>query len=214
MPAAAMAADADPDTEVARRHFRKGSELYLAEQYEQAVREFEAARVLKPAPELDYNIARCYDRLGRWQEALEAYQRYLSRVGDAADAREARERVAILESRVQKPKPSPVEEAAPLVTPSVSAPAEARPAKRRVPVWAPVVVGVVALGALASGLGLYLSTASSFDDLKGSCAPGCDRGAWAGLPEREQAGIGLMAVGGVLAAADVALAVLAARVSF
>lgn len=53
----ARAAD-DPDTEIARRHFVAGAQLYESARYEEAIAEFMAARAVKSAPAFEYNIAR------------------------------------------------------------------------------------------------------------------------------------------------------------
>src|SRR5207237_9240756 len=85
--APALALD-DPDTEVARRHFEKGRNFYDASDYRHALDEFQAARRAKPAPGLDYNIARCYDRLEEYDHAVEHYQLFLTARPDAPDAAE------------------------------------------------------------------------------------------------------------------------------
>src|SRR5205085_2221287 len=53
----------DPDTEVAKRQFKKGSALYMEGKYEEALVAFESAKLAKPLPAFDYNIALCFDRL-------------------------------------------------------------------------------------------------------------------------------------------------------
>jgi tetratricopeptide (TPR) repeat protein len=105
----------DPDTEAARRHFALGSQRYEQGDYPGALVEFEAARKLKPLAELDYNVARCHDRLEHYPQAIAEYKKYLKQKPDA----EVQERVKVLESRtapepvviekpVEKPKPTPV----------------------------------------------------------------------------------------------------------
>src|SRR5262245_38010267 len=107
--AGAAGPDDNPDLEIAQRRFVKGSEYYAAKSYEKAIEEFEAARRVMPAPEIDFNIARCLDRLERFQEAIVAYERYLGAAKDAADAAEVRERVGVLRTRVgQTPAAVPV----------------------------------------------------------------------------------------------------------
>ena len=44
--------DVDPDTEIARRHFKAGSTAYEAGDYVTALQEFERARLVKPLPDL------------------------------------------------------------------------------------------------------------------------------------------------------------------
>ena len=39
-----------PDLEIAQRHFARGSESYAARDYQQALKEFEAAHKIKPLP--------------------------------------------------------------------------------------------------------------------------------------------------------------------
>src|SRR5678815_4595221 len=95
----ALALD-DPDTEVARRHFEKGRTFYDAKEYRQALDEFLAARRAKAAPGLDYNIARCYDRLEDYGSAVKHYQLYLDAKPNAPDLGEIRDRIAELQKRV------------------------------------------------------------------------------------------------------------------
>src|SRR5436309_2186453 len=90
----------DPDTEIARRHFGKGSELYKKGDYAGALKEFQSARVIKPAPGFDFNIARCLDRLERWNDAIVAYERFVATATNPAEKNEAKERVRILRARV------------------------------------------------------------------------------------------------------------------
>jgi len=105
----ALALD-DPDTEVARRHFEKGRTFYDGHDYRHALDEFQAAKRAKPAPGLDYNIARCYDRLEEYDHAVEHYQLFLTARPDAPDAAEIKERIATLKSRIvlEKPAEKPV----------------------------------------------------------------------------------------------------------
>ncbi len=92
-------------------------------------------------------------------------------------------------------------EAAPVARP--------RPLRRFI---APVVLAPIAVGTLVTGAVLLGVTHKDFDHLHGSCSPACAPSDVSPLRARETAGIALLATGGVLAAADVALwAVLARR---
>ncbi len=106
LPAAALALD-DPDTEVARKHFENGRAAYDANNYETALHEFEAAKRAKRSPLLDYNIARCYDRLENYPKAVEHYQLYVSAMPGASDAGETRERIAQLKVRIAEMEAHP-----------------------------------------------------------------------------------------------------------
>jgi tetratricopeptide (TPR) repeat protein len=90
----------EPDEEIARRHFEQGRVRYAAGDYNGALQEFLAARKVHPAAALDYNIARCYDRLERAAEAISEYQQYLLSDATSADAAEVRARIDILKSRI------------------------------------------------------------------------------------------------------------------
>ena len=94
-------AEDDADTEVARRLFKEGRDLYGRGDYEKALAAFEKARTAKPLPAFDYNIARCHDRLGRWTEALAAYVRFVASTPDDAEAKEAQGRIQVLRERVR-----------------------------------------------------------------------------------------------------------------
>ena len=94
--------DLDPDTEIARTHFQRGQGLYAEGSYEAAAREFELARTAKPLPALEYNIARCYDRLDRPERAVEGYRAYLRVAPAGEDGDEVRRRIRILEQRIEE----------------------------------------------------------------------------------------------------------------
>src|SRR3954471_23612134 len=102
-PRVAAAQGLDPDEEAARRHFALGLSHYDAGEYQAALTEFDAVKRFHDSPALDYNIARCYDRLERYQEAVAAYERYVTQKPDAADAAQTRERIATLPSRMEPP---------------------------------------------------------------------------------------------------------------
>jgi tetratricopeptide (TPR) repeat protein len=91
----------DPDTDLAKRLFTQASALYEAGDYEKALDLFQRAKVAKPLPAFDFNIALCNDRLGRWSEALAAYERFAATSSKADDVAAARARIPILKERLQ-----------------------------------------------------------------------------------------------------------------
>jgi tetratricopeptide (TPR) repeat protein len=186
----------DPDEEIARRRFEQGTALYAEGRYADAAVEFTRGGEVKPSPAFDYNIARCFDRLERWDEAIAAYEKYIGAASPGADIAEARQRIEILRARRDAHRLPPG------AAPAVEKRETARP---RFGLAAPVVVGVAALALVATGLGLYFSAGSAFDGLSSSCAPHCDRAQWTGLQAEERAGVGLLAIGGALALVDVVL---------
>lgn len=61
-PAWAQSGDADRQ---AREYFLKGKKAYQEGLFEEAMKNFKKARSVRPSPFLEYNIARCYDKLDR-----------------------------------------------------------------------------------------------------------------------------------------------------
>lgn len=221
----------DPDEEAARRHFERGLTHYDAGEYQEALAEFDAVKRFHDSPALDYNIARCYDRLERYPEAVAAYERYVAQKPDAADAAETRERIATLRARLAPPSPSNA--APPKPAPAVAEPAVAAPAVAAPPVAAPapkpadeparpspvrrfaapIALGAGAFVAAAIGAGLLGSVKSDYDAALGpsGCRP-CSDAQIAPLERRATAGYALVGVGGALAVADVVvLGILVAR---
>ena len=221
----AMAQVIDPDEEAARRHFERGLTHYDAGEYQQALAEFDAVKRFRESPALDYNIARCYDRLERYPEAVAAYERYVTQKPDASDAAEIRERIATLRKRLAPPPeappqvapvPAPAPSAAtpPAVAapaPSVATPAAtpadegARPRSLRRYI-APIAIGAVAVVAAAIGAGLLGSVKSDYDTALGpsGCRP-CSDAQIAPLQHRALGGYILLGTAGALAVVDVAL---------
>ncbi len=90
-------ASADARTD-ARARFRSGMELIAAGNIDAGVAELEAAYEMLPHPHVLYNIARAYGEAGRYEEAIEYFQRYLD--GEPADREEVRGFVRALEERL------------------------------------------------------------------------------------------------------------------
>jgi hypothetical protein len=192
----------DPDTEVARRHFATGSEAYERGDYTLALREFEHARLAKPLPAFDYNIARCHDRLEHYPDAIAAYQRFADATTDPKERGEVVARIEVLRARLRSLAPPRLE------PPSEHPPAAASHARAYA---GPAIVGAVGIASLAAGLGLYGSVIGPYNDLQHGCAPNCAPAQWQGLQDRERVGIGLAIGGGVIVAADVAYFLLTVR---
>src|SRR5262245_19626711 len=85
--------------------------------YREALRTFEQAKATKPLPAFDYNIGRCYEQLGQWRQAIDAYERYIKSEPPPADAAEVRDHIAALRRRLAlaplpPPRPGPAPAAA------------------------------------------------------------------------------------------------------
>ncbi|HZS36320.1 MAG TPA: tetratricopeptide repeat protein [Polyangia bacterium] len=154
----------DPDTQAARRHYDRGLALYDQERYDAAIREFSAAKELKPLPAFDFNIGRCYERLERWRDAAEAYERYLAAVPDAPERDMLKERLVVLHERANRqgsataaaPPSSDARAATATATTATTRPQSPRPIYKRAWFWGVIAGGAVAV-ALGVGLGIGLS---------------------------------------------------------
>jgi outer membrane protein assembly factor BamD (BamD/ComL family) len=149
----------DPDTDRARRHFQQGLTYYEADSYDQAAKEFEEARRLKPLPAFDFNIGRTYDRLGNDALAIAAYERYIASMPTPPDAEDIRTRIAVLKTRQEGhvPNHEAGHEVAPTAKPAPAAdmvPSMAPGRTKKIAGIATAVVGVVAVGT-AVGLGVW-----------------------------------------------------------
>lgn len=88
--------------DAARNHYAQGELLFEAENFEGALAEFQAAfDLLEGSPSqagIAYNVGQCYERLFRYDRALEYYQRYLDLAGeDAEGAADVRASIRALE---------------------------------------------------------------------------------------------------------------------
>jgi tetratricopeptide (TPR) repeat protein len=181
-----MAAAGDSAAEEARRHFNRGRELYGAQQYREAIEEFERARQAKPLPAFDYNLGRCHEELGEIDEAIAAYESYLSSTV-AEDSEEVRRHVSELREQ-RRPR-----------------------VRKKSPVLAPAIVAGVGGAVLVTGVALLGSAASDYSAADSSCSPRCNPSLGSDLEKRYDAGLALVAVAGALAVADAVLWGLRAR---
>jgi tetratricopeptide (TPR) repeat protein len=108
-------AEIDENSERARAHVKAAIAYYDEAKYEDAAREMNAAYQLKQLADLQYNLAQCYERLGRLDEAVKAYETYLAGKADAPDRNAIMLRMENLRERAkaqaagQAAPPPPVE---------------------------------------------------------------------------------------------------------
>jgi len=93
----------------AQVHVDAGQRAFNDEDYEVAVREFEAAREIYEDPLLTYNIALSYERLERLPDAIENYNRYLREDPDARNADDVRDKIEELHRRRVAERDAPLE---------------------------------------------------------------------------------------------------------
>jgi tetratricopeptide (TPR) repeat protein len=193
----------DPDTQAAQRHFEHGRELYEAGRYDEALVEFQTARVLKALPELDYNIARTDERREAWGEAADAYERYLGAKPDAPDASELRGRIQVLRGRVKQPQSE--------TPPRTETQPPASPPSR--PLRSGGIGAMVATLVLAGVGGALVGTVGpDYQRLESTCSSRqCISADWRGLEARADAGYALLGLAGAAAVAGIALFVADAK---
>ena len=147
----------DEKTESARAHLRSGVAWYVEGRYDDAAREMEAAYALKPLPDLQYNLAQCYERLGRLPDAARAYHLYLDGKPQAEDHKLIAARVQNIEDRIRQEKagvaaPAPPPATEKVVFKTIVVYREAPPAPGRGARFAAYTLGVLAVAGLASGI--------------------------------------------------------------
>jgi tetratricopeptide (TPR) repeat protein len=68
-----------PASPEARSHLALGNRLYGVRSFDEAVAQYKAGAIIEPAPVFDYNLGQCFRQLGKYQEAIWHYERFLSR---------------------------------------------------------------------------------------------------------------------------------------
>jgi len=150
-----VAAAQDDKTERARIHIKAAIAYYDEARYEDAAREMEAAYQLKPLPDLQYNLAQCYERLGKYTDAATAYETYLKANPGAQDRKLVETRISNLRERAaataagSQMAPLPPEK---VVFKTIVVYKTAPPPPGRGVRIAAYGLGVLALGAAASGI--------------------------------------------------------------
>lgn len=213
----------DADTEAAKRHFGKGVDFYKRERYDDALKEFEAAKLVRPVPAMDFNIARCYDRMERWEEAVTAFQRFIdSAPSDDQEVPEAKERIRILRERIEKlrtsvqpppppatpPRPPPMFHPPPAATPSPPPVPLPPPSDTSRPRGRQAVLGALGAGAIALvgiGVGLLVWEVMDYQRLQTTCLRPCQDPLLSDLDKRWAAGWTLVGVGVAIGFADFVL---------
>ncbi len=154
-------------TERARIHLKAAIAYYDDGRYDDAAREMQAAYRLKPLPDLQYNLAQCYERLNKLDDAAEAYEQYLAGVPQATDRPAVQARINNLRERATaaasgrleaSPAPAPIEKVVfkTIVVYRVAPPPPGRGAR-----YAAYGLAVLGAGALASGIAFTVLTSQA-----------------------------------------------------
>jgi tetratricopeptide (TPR) repeat protein len=84
-----------PSVELAHGYFDRGQAAYRAGRLIEALHHFERAYALAPSPELDFDLARIYERVGEARAAIQHFRAYMQQVELAERERQQ------IEARIQ-----------------------------------------------------------------------------------------------------------------
>lgn len=68
-----------PKSAAAREHLAQGNKLYNLRSFALAVDQYKAGAMLESAPVFDYNLGQSFRKLGKYEEAIWHYERFLKR---------------------------------------------------------------------------------------------------------------------------------------
>ncbi len=164
VPSAAAQTPTQADEDAAKAHFLAGQAYYEQANYADAVKEFSEAHRLSQRPDLLYNISVCYERLGRWDDAIASLQQYLTERPDAPDRQVIDSRIKSYQQRRDQEAAARAAAAPPPVAPQpvVATP----PPRRHVASW---IVGGIGAGLLVAALGTGVTAHLTYNDLVTKC---------------------------------------------
>ena len=162
---------AKPKDATAQKHLAAGNKLYRVREFEKAVEEYKAGALAEDVPVFHYNLGQCYRQLGRYDDAIWHYERFLERGKPEGQMKGAVEAfVSQMKSELQKKAMTqPPTEAAPEPKP-IPEPAQPKVTVVRVPgePWYRDTIGWSLAGAGFVGIGvaawLFASANSTEDD--------------------------------------------------
>lgn len=115
-PAPATAQESDVAT-TARAHYEAGQAAYAARDYAAAIRSFQAAQAILPAPVLDYHLGLAFDGAGDAVTAVSHYRGYLAAQPDPPERAEVEARIVVLERNLIPPPAGEQSSARPVIPP-------------------------------------------------------------------------------------------------
>jgi tetratricopeptide (TPR) repeat protein len=201
---------AKPKSALALDHLAKGNKLYNVRSFEEAAQEYKAGALVEAAPIFDYNLGQCYRQLGKYEDAIWHYRRFIKdSPGATTNVEAASTFITQMQDELNKKAMSaPPTEAAP-TTSSPETP-EPKPSDRVVA--DPLLVenapwyhdrlglGLTVLGVVATGVatGLLISASSLNDDANASTSQQERDDLFDKAETRSTLGIGTMIGGGAI----------------
>ncbi len=165
--------------------YEEGSAAFELEDYSTAAARFEAAFNLSPRPRILYNLGLTYDRLGIPQQAIDAYERFLSQLPNAREREQVEARIRVLradaemaQERVQGSGNNAEGGARTIVTERVVVrPAEPPHTARTVG----IVLGALSLASVGASVAVYVYAQNYYVQLLRECGdrrPNIDSTPW------------------------------------
>jgi hypothetical protein len=103
---AASARAQQPDYEAAKRHFLTGKDLFEKRDYLRAAAEFEAAYEITKDPVVLFNVGESYEKAGKLDESMRAYEGYLAGTPTAQDREDVERKITELKKKKSQPPPT------------------------------------------------------------------------------------------------------------
>src|ERR1051326_5328920 len=94
-----------PDYEAAQHHFASGKELFEKGAFLRAATEFEAAYEITKDPVVLFNIGEAYEKAGKLDESIRAYEGYLAGTPTAQDREDVERKITELKKKRSAPPP-------------------------------------------------------------------------------------------------------------
>lgn len=150
------APEEDPNFQRAVEAYRRGTELYNAAKFDEALEAFQEAATLYASPDFQFNIAKCYERLNKYEEAIRSYELYLRTAEDTGDSAVVEASIADLKRRIEERDAAAENEPEPEPEPT----GPTKPPGRTLVLTGGVLLGVGAAVALVGGLAFGIPVSS------------------------------------------------------
>jgi tetratricopeptide (TPR) repeat protein len=148
------------EKEEAQKHVTKATEAHQAGKYDVALTELQAAYALDPQPDLLYAIGQVHVKLGKCDEAVASYEKFLATNPPKDAATSAKEAIDTCKAQAAPPPPEPTPPP-PEPTPPPAPPPQPEGAKFDKVGSAIIGAGVVSM---VVGIVFYSSAVSTLDD--------------------------------------------------
>lgn len=86
----------------AQKHYLKGEKLFSLGQFDDALKQYQAAYDAEPFPEFLFNMAQCHRNLGDYEQAVDHYREYLDKKPNAANRQQVEATIRKLEREIAR----------------------------------------------------------------------------------------------------------------